>query len=176
MQSAVQLPKIKIPEFDGEQLNWRGFKDLFDKIVRTNKTISEAIKINLTGKAAKMVEHLPTEQSYKRCYDLLCNRYDNEREAISNLIDEILNIECQRNENSTGIKIMHDKIFECIMSIESMGTSTENWDLLLIQILTRKLHKDTIMDYEKQLINLKKPNIEIISELLGKAFFGSHVG
>lgn len=161
-KQSVQLPKIKLPEFDGEQSKWRAFKDLFDKIVHSNVTISESIKVqylksNLTGKAAKMVEHLPpTDKSYKKCYELLCNRYDNERETVSILIDEILNIDEQKFESGNGLKVMHDKTYECIMSIESMGTSVENWDLLLIQILMRKLNRETILDYEKQLTNVKK--------------------
>lgn len=161
-KQSIILPKIKLPEFDGEPTNWKAFKNIFEKIVHSNAAISNGIKIqylktNLTGKAAKMVEHLPaTDKSYEKCYELLCNRYDNDRETVSNLIDEMLNIEEQKSENSTGIKTMHDTIYDCIMSIESMGASTGNWDLLLIQILTRKLHRETIMDYEKQLINVKE--------------------
>lgn len=117
-QSNIQLPKIKLPVFNGEPTNWRAFKDIFDKIVHKNDGIDTAIKIqylktNLTGKAAKMVEHLPTtKESYEKCYAILCNRYNNERESISNLIDEILNIEEQRSENSAGIKALHDKTFD----------------------------------------------------------------
>lgn len=88
-KQSVQLPKIKIPEFDGEARNWRPFKDLFDKIVHNNSSINESIKMqylksNLVGKAAKMVEHLPpTATSYKTCYELLNNQYENERENVS---------------------------------------------------------------------------------------------
>lgn len=39
-----------------------------------------------------MVKHLPTtDKSYEKYQEILCNRYDNEGETISNLIDEILN-------------------------------------------------------------------------------------
>lgn len=161
-KQVVQLPKIKIPEFDGEPANWRAFKDLFDKIVHCNRNISDSIKIqylkaNLTGKAAKLVEHLPpTNTSYKKCYEILNNRYENERENVSYLIDEILDIEIQKVESSAGLKMIHDKTFECIMSIESIGTSVQNWDVLLVQILMRKLDRKTIIDYENKLVNVKQ--------------------
>lgn len=161
-RQSIQLPKIKLPEFDGERANWRSFKDLFDKIVHNNQSISDAIKMqylksNLTDKAAKLVEHLPpTENSYKTCYELLNNRYENERENVTSLIDAILDLEIQKNETSIGLKTIHDKTFECIMSIESIGTSVKNWDVLLIQILMRKLNKKTILDYESKLMNVKK--------------------
>lgn len=158
----VKLPKIKLPEFDGDKRNWRTFKDLFDRIVHNNASISYEIKIqylktNLTGNASKLVEHLPpTEANYKTCYQLLKNRYENERESVSDLIDEILDLKVQKNETSAGLKLIHDKTFECIMSIQSIGTSVENWDVLLIQILMRKLSEKTIMDYECKLANVKK--------------------
>lgn len=161
-KQVVQLPKIKIPEFDGEQRDWRAFKDLFDKIVHTNASINESIKMqylksSLSGKAAKMVEHLPpTAASYKTCYELLNNQYENERENVSCLIDEILDLDVQNGETSVGLKLIHDKTFQCIMSIESIGVSVKNWDVLLIQILMRKLNKNTIVDYESKLNNVKK--------------------
>lgn len=161
-QQSVQLPKIKLPEFDGKPSNWRAFKDLYDKIVHFNHSISNEIKAqylksNLTGAAAKLVEHLsPTEANYKTCYELLCNRYENEREIVTELIDKILDLEIQKNETSDGLKLIHDKTFECIMSIESAGTDVTNWDVLLIQILMRKLNQKTIMDYESKLSDVKK--------------------
>lgn len=161
-KQSVQLPKIKLPEFDGEPRNWRAFVELFDKIVHNNPTISESIKMqylktNLNGKAAKMVEHLPpTESSYKTCYELLKNQYENERENVSSMIDEILDLERQNVETSAGLKLIHDKTFQCIMSIKSIGTSVDNWDVLLIQIIMRKLNEKTILDYESKLANVKK--------------------
>lgn len=107
----VQLPKIKLPEFNGDPSNWKSFKELFGKIVHTNEAIEKEFKIqylktNLTGKAAKMVEHLPTtEKSYEKCYEILCNRYDNERENVSSLIDKILNIEDQKSEKLEEMKL-----------------------------------------------------------------------
>lgn len=106
-KQSVQLPKIKLPEFDGAPGNWRAFIELFDKIVHNNPSISKSIKVqylksNLNGKAAKMVKHLPpTEASNQTCYELLKNQYENERENVSSLIDEILDLERQNTETST---------------------------------------------------------------------------
>lgn len=176
-KQSVELPKIKLPEFDGEQSNWKTFKDLFDKIIHNNTTISDAFKIqylksNLTGKAAKMVQHLPsTSASYKKCYELLHNRYENERESVSSLIDQILNIEVQKQGTSYGLKLIHDTTYDCIMSIESVGTSVKNWDVLLIQILMRKLDKKTIIDYESKLESVKKnQTLEFFLNFLERRF------
>lgn len=116
------LPKIKIPEFDGKATNWRAFKDIFDTSVHNDVTLSKGMKMqllktNLKGDAAKLVMHIaPTEQNYDTCYHLLSNRYDNKREILGNMLDEILNIPAQRGESSDGLKLVHDTTYECIMS------------------------------------------------------------
>lgn len=79
-QSNALLPKIKLPEFDGKSSNWRAFKDLYDRIVHYDASLSNAVKIqylksNLKGEAAKLVAHIsPTDANYETCYQILCSR------------------------------------------------------------------------------------------------------
>lgn len=158
----VQLPQLKLPVFDGEPDNWMAFRDLFDRIVHSNTSLPDGLKIqylktHITGKAGRLVHHLPpTEASYLKFYETLCNEYENKRATVSRLIDQILDMESQRSESSSGLKLIHDKTVECLMSIESSGTSVNNWDVLLIQVLMRKLDKKTIIDYESKLENVKE--------------------
>lgn len=124
-------------DFDGQRKNWRTFKDLFDRITHLNAAIPNETKVQylkscLKGKAASWVEYLPpTEESYIKCYEVLCDRYENKREIVCDLIDQILDIEVQKSESSNDLKMIHDKTFECMMSIQNAGISVENWDVLL---------------------------------------------
>lgn len=159
----VQLPQLKIPEFSGETRDWRSFKDIFDKIVHNNVTISNDIKIQylksyIKGKAASLVSHIaPNENNYETCYKILCKRYEDKRENLGNFIDEILKLEKLESESSEGLKQIHDTAYECIMSINNIGVSTKNWAALLIHILLKKLDSTTIVDYEGKLANVKEP-------------------
>lgn len=159
----VQLPQLKIPEFSGEVRDWRSFKDIFDKIVHNNATISNDIKIQylktyIKGTAARLVSHIaPNENNYETCYKILCKRYENKRENLGNFIDEIINLPKLKSETSDGLKKIHDTAYECIMSINNIDVSTKNWDALLIHILLKKLDSKTIVDYEGKLNNVKEP-------------------
>lgn len=161
IKTNIVLPKINLPEFDGKSSKWREFKDLFDAMVHREMSYENATKMHLLktcvkGDAAKLVSHLaPTEANYQICYEILCNRYENKREIVSNLIDDILKLPKQRKETGEGLKQIHDTTYECVMSIENIGVSTNNWDTLLIHVLLKKLDSKTIMDYEGKLADVK---------------------
>ena len=40
----VKLPKLELPNFDGDIINWRGFWDQFQVAIHENKTIAEIDK------------------------------------------------------------------------------------------------------------------------------------
>lgn len=43
------------------------------------------------------------------------------------------------------------------MAIENLGISTDNWDNILVHIISNKLHQSTILDYENKLEDIKEP-------------------
>lgn len=116
------------------------------------------IKTNIHGDAAKLINHIdPNPENYMTCYTLLRNRFDNKREILGKLIDNILNIPKMKNENSNQLKSLHDIVHESTMSIKNIGIPIDNWDPLLTHILLHKLDKETVKHYECQLVDIKEP-------------------
>lgn len=161
--SNVLLQQIKIPEFDGKAANWRAFKDIFDEMVHneegaTNTIKVQVLKTRLKGEAEKLVAHIaPTVANYKTIYKILENRYENKREMLRLMLDEIMNIPKQKYESGEGLKMIHDTTYECTMAIENLGISTDNWDNILVHIISNKLHQSTVLDYENKLDDIKEP-------------------
>lgn len=58
------------------------------------------------------------------------------------MLDEIMNIPKQKYESGEGLKMIHDTTYECTMAIENMGISTDNWDNILVHIISNKLHQE----------------------------------
>lgn len=151
------LPKIQLPEFNGKISEWKHFVALFDRMVHNNKRIDQGIKIEylktcVKGQAAKIINHIePDPENCNICYELLKMRYENERELLSALIENIMQLPKIKYENAEMLKTMHDTVYESIMSVRNLGISTENWDALVCHMLTRKLDSTTLVHYECQL-------------------------
>lgn len=160
--SHIELPTIKIPDFNGKTTEWRSFIELFDRIVHNNESINDAVKMqylktSLKNEAAKLVAHIaPTADNYHSCYEILYQRYDNKREVLSKLFDSILNLNRHKSENSGDLRRLHDTVNESILAIRNLGIDTSTWDPFLNHILLHKLSKDTIKHYECQLANIRE--------------------
>lgn len=163
--SSIQfnLPKLQLPEFHGKLNDWKRFIALFDRMVHNNPKIDHGIKIEylktcVKGQAAKIINHIdPNPDNYITCYDLLRKRFDNKRELLGALIDNVLQLPKIKSENADMLKTMHDTVYESIMSIKNIEVSTENWDPLLCHMLTRKLDSATLIHYECQLQDVREP-------------------
>lgn len=158
-----RLAKIKLREFYGKFDEWPMFISMFDELVHSDTSLSNATKITqlksyLRGEAAKIVSHIiPAGDNYKICYELLRNRYDNKRAMLSQLLDTMFLIPKQNKEFSRDLKSLYDTINECVLSISALGVKVRNWDPLLNHIILHKLSSETIKNYECQLENVKEP-------------------
>lgn len=157
---AIDLPKIKLPEFNGKATEWRAYIELFDEICKSNGVTDamkmQYLKMTIKGDAAKLISVAPTAENYKTCRGILEKRYNNKRELVGKLIDVMLNLPKMKNETSEDLRKIHDTANECLLSIENMGMKTDNWDPLVIHILLQKLAKETIKHYEFQLSDTRE--------------------
>ncbi|XP_054708495.1 uncharacterized protein LOC129218282 [Uloborus diversus] len=82
----IKLPKLSLPNFSGNIIDWLTFKDLFNATVTKNESLSDAqklqyLKTSLKGDAAKIVNSIPiSDSNFKIAYNLLDERYSNTRE------------------------------------------------------------------------------------------------
>lgn len=153
--NASGLPTLKIPDFSGKTHEWRSFIELFNKIVH-EKNISvsykmQYLKSSLKGEAAGMVAHLTTADQYENCLKILYRRFENKRLLLCEYLDNILDYPRHRVESSTELRKLHDVATQSMLAIQNLGFVTENWDPLIIHLLSEKLHGETIKNYECQL-------------------------
>lgn len=163
VKNTADLPKIKIPDFDGTITKWKTFYELFDQVIHQNTSLGNAAKMHflktyVKGEAARLINHLPaTAENYDDAYKILIARYENTRVLLGKLLDTLLELPQLENESCKNLKNMHDGIFECLRAIENLNVQTENWDALITHILIKKLDNETRKGYECQLTNPKEP-------------------
>lgn len=158
------LPKLKLPEFSGKATEWKAFLSLFNRMVH-NTRLDNGLKIVhlkscIKGEAARLINHIDANpENYLTCYELLRKRYDNKREMLGKLLDNILNLPKCKYESSENLKTLHDTVYESLMSIKNMDISIDNWDALLTHILLQKLDTSTVIHYECQLRDVREPQL-----------------
>lgn len=161
--SQFSLPQLKLPEFHGKLGEWRSFISLYDRMVHNNPKIDSGLKIVylkscIKSEAAKVINHVDAApENYETCYELLKRRYDNKRQTLAKLLDNILNFPKMKFESAEQLKALHDVANESVLSIKNLGIKTENWDPLLTHILIHKLDSSTVIHYECQLKDVREP-------------------
>ena len=94
----VRLPQLPIPMFSGHLQDWVTFKETFLSLVGHNKLIPDIQKFHyllsaIKGDARKVIQHIPaSEQGFRVSWEILVDRYENERLIINMHIDNIMKL------------------------------------------------------------------------------------
>lgn len=168
MRSALPLPKVTLPQFNGDYLKWKPFFDLFTEIVDKQPLPQVQkmwyLKANVSGEAENLIGHLSlTEGNYATAWTLLQERYNNTRAIVASLIEKILN-QPTGTSTTAAIKGLHDTTKECLLAIKNLDIETSSWDPLLLQLLIKKLDRNTHIRFEQSLSSPKE--IPRVSEFL----------
>ncbi|XP_011859787.1 PREDICTED: uncharacterized protein LOC105557209 [Vollenhovia emeryi] len=85
----IQLPKISLPTFSGDQLGWESFRDLFRSLVGDVSDLApvqklQYLKASLTHEAAAAVANIElNDKGFDTAWSELALRYDNRRVLLA---------------------------------------------------------------------------------------------
>lgn len=156
---SYKLPTMNIPQFDGTFHKWLYFKAMYSSLIHENENIKNVHKFHylcsyLEGEAARILSNLEmTDSNYQQAWSLLCSRYDNERQLISNHLKSLLNIESVR-ETEKSLRFIIDNVNKNLRALGSLGLPTDKWDVLLVHILSSKLESSTTVKWEEHIRTL----------------------
>ncbi|XP_060825144.1 uncharacterized protein LOC132912052 [Bombus pascuorum] len=81
-RTAVKLPDIQLPKFDGTIENWKSFYDTFLSAIDRNENLTQVqkyhyLRSSVTGKAERSISSLDiTESNYTIAFNVLRNKFD----------------------------------------------------------------------------------------------------
>ncbi|XP_045496903.1 uncharacterized protein LOC123695185 [Colias croceus] len=163
-------PKVELPTFEGNYMQWVSFKDLFTETIHNNPSLSNAqklqfLKSKVKGEPEKMIQHLQiSSDNYLISWNILSHRYDNKRLIFTSHLNNLLNIPNLQYQSYQHIKQIHDITYESINAIENLGINVSSWDPFLVCILSQKLDTETYNDYMQ---SLKSPReIPVLKDFL----------
>ena len=156
-QAHCKLPKIGLPQFGGNPLDWQGFWDQFKVSIHDNTNINDIDKFNylkgcLKGEAQATISGLTlSSENYTQAVDLLTDRFGNEQVFISAHMESLLKIDKIRSVNNIkGLRMLYTHVENCIRNLKALKLDTAGYGSLLIPILKDRLPDEINMIISRQ--------------------------
>ncbi|XP_029179167.1 uncharacterized protein LOC114946687 [Nylanderia fulva] len=155
--SAFALPRITIPIFKGEMTKWESFRDTFQALVGANETLSDAQKLHylksfMDGDAALLLKHITTSDlNYAGAWQILLDEYNNARSLVHAHIHAFASLTVMKTENAAELKLLRDTVTASLSALSNLGRDTDQWDDLLVYIVTQKFSSRTRTEWNLRL-------------------------
>ena len=139
-----RLPKLVLPWFNGNPLEWQSFWDSFRSAVHDNSSISDVQKFNylraqLRDGAERVIAGLPlTSANYAKSIQLLKERFAQPHQIINAHMEALLNSPSP-TDHLSSLRPFYDLVETHIKGLESLGKKTETYGAILVPIIQRKL-------------------------------------
>ncbi|XP_051155785.1 uncharacterized protein LOC127278229 [Leptopilina boulardi] len=173
LSSRRQLPEISLPKFSGDYSTWTSFRDLFLSLVGQNSEITSVEKMHylrssLTGEAAQLIANLPlSSDAFNSGWELLTSRYENKRLLIASQMDKLFNSKIISSKSASDLNSLITTTTESLNALISLGAPVDQWDLVLVHFITRRLDTQTREAWEvKQGSRTTHPTYQQLKEFL----------
>ncbi|KAJ8722082.1 hypothetical protein PYW08_004484 [Mythimna loreyi] len=172
----VRLPKIDLPHFDGNYQCWLEFRDTFGSLIHDNSSISDInkfhyLRASLEGNAALIIKNIDFKADhYKIAWDLLCERFNNNRLLVKNHLQALFDADLMASESSVSIRSLVDTINKNVRALNTLKQPTEYWDTIIIYFMSKKLDLVSSRDWEEHRNNILKddPTLSQFCSFLSK--------
>lgn len=168
----VRLPKLDLPTFNGVYHQWLNFFDSFKSLIHDKKQLINIQKLHylrscLKDEAAKVISSLETsDANYEVAWNLLIERYDNNRIIVQNHIKTLMELPNFTKESAANIRSLVDNFQMHLRALKALNEPVDNWDSVLIYVLTSKLDRATHREWEKSLTGKLMPKFEALITFL----------
>ncbi|XP_034195156.2 uncharacterized protein LOC117611325 [Osmia lignaria lignaria] len=152
-----QLPKIELPTFSGDPLQWESFRDLFKSLVLDVTQLSDVkkllyLKCSLTEDAAEVIQNTPiTSTGFQEAWEDLELRYGNTHLLSFSHHRALLSCPPAKQQSVSELKRLLDTFRQTIRAYSSLKKPVSAWDEWFVFLLTQKLDKVTLLAWETSL-------------------------
>ncbi|KAJ8914829.1 hypothetical protein NQ315_014841 [Exocentrus adspersus] len=170
-----ELPIIELPKFNGKGEQWLEFKDNFLDMIHSKPHLTKTAKFQylkaaVEGSAAHVIRNIKiTADNYQNAWDLLCERFDDERSLVQDHVKALFKIEPITRESSEKLRELWDDVSKNLRNLQDLGEPVESWSTLLVHIITAKFDRNSAREWEKQKSSLaNRPTMEDVRAFIKK--------
>lgn len=154
--AGARLPKIDLPKFSGDYIDWISYRDMFLSMVHNNNSLSNIqkylyLKGSCTGTPLSLVNEYPAaDSSYNSAWEALEKRYHNERKLEETIFKRLFSIS-PTTGTFESVEHLLDSTRNCLAQLKVLGIDISTWDPILIYLTTQKLDIQTRKEWEQSL-------------------------
>ncbi|XP_036344939.1 uncharacterized protein LOC118754180 [Rhagoletis pomonella] len=143
------LPRLSLPSFSGNYAEYKKFITSFTQIIAREPRLSNIERFNyllscLKGAALETVKAFQvTSENYPKALDRLKERFDNPTLIFLEGIASLFTLQSVDKPNPQQLRSLVDKASAIFSSLESLGTSTNISQAMLIYIVISKCDQQT---------------------------------
>ncbi|XP_076398078.1 uncharacterized protein LOC143266413 [Megachile rotundata] len=171
--SQPHLPKIQLPTFSGNPLEWESFRDLFRSLVHDVPHLSNTkkllyLKSSLSGEALEVIQNTPiTEAGYEGAWEDLEVRYGNTRLLSFAHHRAILTCPPAQRQSTSELKRLLDTFRQTIRAYSALKKPVTAWDEWFMFLLSQKLDRTTHLAWETSLAKSREiPSFQQLADFL----------
>lgn len=169
----VKLPRLTLTPFDGNYKNFLSFRDLYDSLIHTNKSLSKVEKFSyllssLRGPALELIKVFPlSESNYDVAYNTFVSRYENKRHLAFIAWEAIRDCKLVAND-ATSLRKLLDIVSENLSILKNLNLPVGQWDFVLFHTLLTKLDTATRKEFEMTVTSSEIPSFGTLKDFLNK--------
>jgi len=104
--------------------------------------------------------YLLSEQGFRVAWEILVERYENERLIINTHVDNIMKLPCLTSANSSQLRHLVDTTKCNLEALKAMKQNNESWDMIIIYTVVQRLDNKTKKEWELHMSNKELPNLQ----------------
>ncbi|CAI6344950.1 unnamed protein product [Macrosiphum euphorbiae] len=171
VRSTNNLPKIQLPSFNGDILQWRSFRDTFISLVHSDTLLPAITKFHyllaaVSGSAASVVRSVPlTEANYAIVWDALLERYDNKRLLLNAHLDSMFHLTPINTATLSNLKQFVTTFQENFAAIKALEVNDLS-GFVLFYIASRTLDLNTKRLFESEYHDVAVPTLDMLLDFV----------
>ena len=153
-RTGVKLPKLDVPTFDGNILNWRSFWEQFRVSVHNRTSISDSEKLVYLqqslrdGSAKNVIEGLSRSgDNYSEAVECLQARFNRPRLIHQTHVRMISESPTLKDGSGKELRRLHDTIQQHLRALKAMGYELPG--PFITSLLKLKLDSDTMFEWQR---------------------------
>lgn len=170
----VRLPRINLPEFDGNYENWLQFHDTFRALIDSSPELSNIqkfhyLRASLKGDALKLIDSYPmSDANYEVAWNGLVTRFSNKYLLKKRHLNALLEFPKLISETAIGIHDIIDCFERNTKILDQLGETTNGWGAMLTHIMVSRLDDVTQQHWEEHAAQHAEPCYTTLVDFLKK--------